>query len=238
MNRPHRGSASRTAPPSGGEQELGWQVDSWRGSAEVHHARLLPETPERAVWAHLVDAPALVLGSAQGEELVDLRLATTLGVDVVRRRSGGGVVMLIPGEVAWLDVILPAGDPLWDDDVSRSGLWLGEAWQIALADLGMTGTTVHRGALDCGTLGRLVCFGAVGPGEVTLDGRKVVGISQRRKRTAARFQCAVYRHWNPDLLARLLRLDAEAAEQLAGAAVGTDVPPDDLVQAFLAHLPR
>lgn len=214
-----------------------WRVERSRGSAGEHHARVPPEPAERAVWAHAVDSPALVLGSAQREDLVDLRLARALGIDVVRRRSGGGAVMLVPGEVAWVDVILPAGDPLWDDDVSRSGLWLGRVWQAALADVGIAGTAVHEGPLVCGTLGRLICFVAVGPGEVTLDGRKLVGVSQRRRRSGARFQCAAYRRWAPDMLARLLKLDDGSGSQLTEAAAGTDVAPAELVEAFLGRLP-
>ena len=38
----------------------------------------------------------------------------------------------------------------------------------------------------------LVCFAGVGPGEVLAGGRKLVGISQRRTRAGARFQCAVH----------------------------------------------
>lgn len=214
-----------------------WVVESRRGDAEEHHARALPAPAQRSVWVHLVDRPAVVLGSAQSRGLVDERLAELLGVQVVWRRSGGGAVLVVPGEVAWLDVILPVGDPLWDDDVSRSGLWLGHLWQAALDDLGLIRTRVHIGPLSCGPFGRKVCFGAVGPGEVTLDDRKIVGVSQRRNRQGARFQCAVYRRWEPELLARLLRIDGEDAESLATAATGTGAPPTEVVDAFLAHLP-
>jgi hypothetical protein len=65
----------------------------------------------------------------------------------------------------------------------------------------------------------------------------VVGISQRRTRAAARFQCAAYRRWDPEPLMRLLRLDDEGRKAIADAAVGTDRDPTDLVDAFLRHLP-
>ena len=44
-----------------------------------------------------------------------------------------------------------------------------------------------------------MCFAAVGPGEVlrsesdSVAGKKVVGISQRRTKDAARFQCTLFR---------------------------------------------
>jgi lipoate---protein ligase len=214
-----------------------WEVSHSRASAAEHHGRVVPEGAGRLLWVHEVTRPALVLGSTQDESVVDLGLARALGVEVVRRRSGGGAVLLIPGEVAWLDVVVPAGDPLWDEDVGRSFQWLGHVWQRALVDVGIGGTTVHAGALHCGVWGRLICFAAVGPGELTLAERKVVGISQRRTRTAARFQCAVYRRWDPELLAQLLRLDADAARALRAVAVGVGAHPREIVAAFSAHLP-
>ena len=53
----------------------------------------------------------MVLGSVQGHEVVDQVVAEALGVNVVGRRSGGGSVLLIPGEFVWLDLVVPAGDP-------------------------------------------------------------------------------------------------------------------------------
>jgi lipoate-protein ligase A len=222
-------------PPSG------WELRRLTGRAADLHAEPLPEAPGRAVWVLDATAPAVVLGSTQSEELVDGEAAAAAGIDVARRRSGGGAVLVLPGEMAWVDLILPAGDPLWDDDIARAAHWLGRTWQSALAELGVGSTEVHEGSLACGPLGRLVCFAAVGAGEVTVAGgdghRKVVGVSQRRTRAAARFQCAAYRRWDPDPLARLLRLDPEGRRAIAAAAVGTDRDPAALVDALLRRLP-
>jgi lipoate---protein ligase len=218
-----------------------WELRRLSGPAADLHAEPFPTAPTRAVWVLEATAPALVLGSTQSDELVGGDAAAAAGIELARRRSGGGVVLVVPGETAWVDVILPSGDPLWDDDVARGTHWLGRTWQSALADLGVAPTDVHEGRLACGPLGRLVCFATVGAGEVTVpagDGsRKVVGISQRRTRAGARFQCAAYRRWDPEPLARLLRLGDEGRRALAGAAVGTDRDPATLVDAFLRHLP-
>jgi lipoate-protein ligase A len=64
-----------------------------------------------------------------------------------------------------------------------------------------------------------------------------VGVSQRRTRAAARFQCAVYRRWTADLLVPLLGLDEEVGRALQGAATGVGAPPGEVVDAFLRHLP-
>jgi lipoate---protein ligase len=218
-----------------------WELRRISGPAADLHAEPLPDAPTRGVWVLEATAPALVLGSTQSEEVVDRAAAAATGVELVRRRSGGGVVLVVPGEIAWLDVILPVGDPLWDDDVARAAHWLGWTWRSALSELGIGSTEVHEGPLACGALGRLVCFATVATGEVTVPGgdgpRKVVGISQRRTRGAARFQCAAYRRWDPEPLVRLLRLDETGRTALVDAAVGVDREPAAAVEAFLRHLP-
>jgi lipoate-protein ligase A len=214
-----------------------WHIEWRRAPAGAHHGRPLPDEPVRAVWIHDIDRPAVVLGSTQEDDVVNRGAAEALGIEVVRRHSGGGVVLLVPGEFVWLDVILPVGDALWEEDVGQASQWLGQVWRAALTDLGTGGATIHEGALACGPFGRLVCFAAIGPGEVIHGVRKVVGISQRRTRSAARFQCVLYRVWEPDLLARLLNLDDEALAVLEAAGLEVRRPADRIVAAFLDHLP-
>jgi len=215
-------------------------VDRWRGSAAAFHARALPRPVETAaVWLFAVERPALVLGSGQRDDVVDVRVAQAQGVEVVRRSSGGGAVLLIPGRCLWVDVVLPRDDPRWVDDVGRSAHWLGDVWARALRGLGVDGS-VHRGRLERTPWGGLICFGAVGPGEVTVDGRKVVGISQRRTRDGARFQCLVLERWDPVALLDLLVLApterTRALEELLDVAAGAGVPLGALEAAFLAEL--
>jgi lipoate-protein ligase A len=159
------------------------------------------------VWVFEVDRPALVLGSRQP-------LIEATDVEVVRRRSGGGAVYVEPSGTLWVDVVVPRGDTLWDDDVSRATYWLGEAWAAAIGDR----ADVHRGPMVRTEWSDLVCFAGLGPGEVTVDGRKVVGISQRRTRDAARFQCVAYEIWDAALVLDLLGIDARI--DAAGVGVG------------------
>jgi lipoate---protein ligase len=174
------------------------------------------------VWVVEVDRAALVLGSTQHEP------APNAEIDVVRRRSGGGAVLVEPGGLVWVDVFVPAGDPLWEPDVGRAFLWLGQAWAAALG-----GGTVHTGALCRTPWSRDICFAGLGPGEVTVGGAKVVGMAQRRARAGALFQCAALRAWDPAPLVALLGLPPQAAVELATVACGVDVDADDL----LARLP-
>ena len=128
------------------------------------------------MWVFTVDRPALVLGSTQPDDVVDRAAARDAGVEVARRRSGGGAVWLEPGGTSWVDVLVPRADPLWDDDVGRAVHWLGDAWAAAIG----AAAEVHRGGMVCSAESGRACFAGLGPGEVTIGGRKAVGISQRR----------------------------------------------------------
>lgn len=211
-----------------------WQVEHLTGSAADLHLRDLPSPLERTVWLLRVDRPALVLGSTQADDVVDAAAVAGAGVEVVRRRSGGGAVLLQPGDL-WVDVLLARGDPLWHDDVGRAAHWLGVAWAAALGGA----ARVHRGPLVRTAWSDLVCFAGVGAGEVTAGegGPKLVGISQRRTRAGVRFQCAALARWDVVGILGLLALGpgqrARAAEELAGAAAGVELAPSEL----LAHLP-
>ncbi|MET0458071.1 MAG: hypothetical protein ABW195_02410 [Ilumatobacteraceae bacterium] len=183
-------------------------VGSFTGSAGSFHGRALDADPAPEVWAFAVDRPALVLGSTQRAEVVDAAACAAAGVEVVRRRSGGGLVLLEPGGAVWFDVVVPA--PVLravgvGDDVGASMRWLGGHVVTALGELGVDGVDVHRGGMDaCSTWCPLVCFAGLGPGEVLRDGVKLVGLSQRRTRAGARFQCAVHVRWSPERLTPLL----------------------------------
>jgi hypothetical protein len=127
--------------------------------------------------------------------------------------------------VVWFDVVVPAGHlhaAGVGDDVVASMTWLGWHVASALADLGVT-TDVHRGPMSCSAWCPLVCFAGVGPGEVVTGDAKLVGISQRRSRAGARFQCAVHTAWSPEALVALLVADVPVSELPPVATLPADV---------------
>ena len=185
------------------------------------------------MWLLAVDRPALVLGSTQPEPDPT---AVPPGLDVARRHSGGGAVLATPGDVVWVDVLVPTGDRLCSADVGRAFGWLGRVWIEALASLGIAGARSHDGPLVRTRWSDTVCFAGLGPGEVTVQGRKVIGISQRRRRDGALFQCAALLVWDPEATVLALGLAAAAAgaaAELATVAAGLPVDRHTLEDAFL-----
>ncbi len=168
-------------------------------AATLHEFRP-PRTGRPTLVVGEVTAPALVLGSTQPDAHADPARAVSGGYEIVRRRSGGGSVWLAPGAQVWVDVWLPVGDPWWDDDVARAAVPVGEAWRSALEVVGLgDGFRVHQGGVESRPGSALVCFAGIGPGEVLdRDGRKWVGISQRRTRDWIRLQTMAHRRWSPD----------------------------------------
>jgi lipoate---protein ligase len=208
------------------------------GGAGEFHARTVPDTSEVLVWWFEIDRSAVAIGSGQvAEDVLDLERCADARIEVVRRRSGGGAVLLIPGEVIWVDVVVPTGHRLWSDDVSEAMLRVGERWVEALAPM-VHGRhlSVHHGPMTRTAWSTLVCFDGVGPGEVLVDGRKLVGISQRRTRQTARFQCAVHLQYDPLRLPPLLAGPLPDDPLRPVATLTADVDPVEVVERLLTAL--
>jgi len=178
----------------------------------------------RAGWSRPTDA-LLVLGSAQRLEAPGTS---------VRRSTGGGAVSC-DDHYLMLDVVLPRGHALVIDDVGQSYRWLADALQTALEAHGAALRAVTpREAAGRSPIeradARLACFAGTGSYELlTSDGRKLVGLAQRRRGGAALLQAAAYIHApRIDVAARLgLARDEEARlrERLAQIATLAEVAP-------------
>ena len=180
-----RAGKAETTRPVGPE----WTVERLSGPvSELLDAPEPARGAPRLARLHTVERPGLVLGSGQPDSVADKAAAAAEGVEVVRRRSGGGAVLLQPGHQVWADFFVPADDPLWSDDVTEAALWAGELWASAVAPFAAEPVSVHTGRLKADRWGRLVCFAGQGPGEVFVGGLKVVGVSQRRNPRRARIQ--------------------------------------------------
>ena len=218
------------------------QVEQWRlvpwwvgpaGEALAAGEYLLEQASRTAAVQLYGFAPeALVLGPRQRDAgAVDWPACQARRIGVYLRRSGGAAVL---GDryLLNMDVALPPGHPLALADLTRSYAWLGNALATALSGLGVPATaltpTAVRAAADQrgGSFGaaRAACFGGLSPYEVVAGERKVVGLSQVRRRQGALLQVGIPLRWDAAGLAALLAgsplWKATLAAELADSAAG------------------
>ena len=101
---------------------------------------------------------------------MDQEACAAAGVEVVRRRSGGGAVLVDPSSLVWVDLVVAATDPLWSADVGRSMWWVGEAWAKALEGAGFGDLSVWKGPMLRSAWSSLVCFAGLGPAKSSAAG--------------------------------------------------------------------
>jgi lipoate-protein ligase A len=229
-----RGSNTLPTPPSSS-----WKLYTEHVSAVEQHGRDL--AVERAVWDVRISRKAIVLGSRQDQSLLNGEQCNRDEIEIVRRRSGGGIVFLAPGEHVWLDVVIPRGDVLWNDDVAKASWWLGDVWVQTLNALGENNVVVHHESLSSDAWGDLLCFAGVGPGEVARQSAeslsKFVGISQRRTRDYARFQCTIYTKWNPHDVEMYVVNTPGNLSEIAQRVAAVQVSQQAIVDTFVSLLP-
>ena len=165
-----------------------WTIERWHAATQFLHSRPMAVDGIRRISILSFPRPTLVLGSTS----VGLpKSMDDKNFDVVRRSSGGGKVWLDPIESTWIDVTIPSSDPLWESDLRKSFLWLGHRLKEAFNSQSIF-PIVQEEPLDLGGDPDW-CFSKVGAGELSFQGKKILGISQRRSRLAAQFQCVWYR---------------------------------------------
>jgi lipoate---protein ligase len=185
-------------------------------------------------------ARAVVIGSTQSLAEIDDERRKRLGYELLRRRSGGGAVIVAPAAQAWVDLFVPRDDPLHEDDVGRAAQWVADLWSEVLEVTAAGGVIEPIRAYAPTRYSRAVCFSGLGPGEVAIDGRKVVGVSQRRGRSGAWFFTMVLCTNDQRALSELLVLgdsDREALGTELSTRVGTASASADLLEdAVLSSL--
>ena len=227
----------------------GWNIEFSNGTAEQFHQRKMPDALHPSIWVHKILRPALVLGSSQPQDLVNKHKTLSANIELCRRRSGGGLVRIDPLNDLWIDVFLPRNSQLWSNDVAKAMVWVGEVWAEALHhvvnNISTDSIKVHTGAQIQSQAGSILCFAGLGTGEVTVDGYKTVGISQRRTRQGARFQCLVKTQWSPQLIRPYIHTGTDTAISWENLRIG--LPPQlvnpktdlsRLQDSFIQKLPR
>lgn len=191
-----------------------WNVERREATVAELHGLGIPEDPVRTVRIHRPANGAIVLGSAQPDSDVDHEAVRRHGLTIVRRASGGGAVLVQPADLVWIDVVVPRDDQLWRDDVGKAFSWLGAVWVQVLQCLDVRAVSMHEGAMVTTEWSRKICFAGLGPGEVLSNGRKLIGISQKRTRNGALFQASVLLRFDLERMIDVLALPSGATTRI------------------------
>jgi lipoate---protein ligase len=198
---------------------------------ELYDYDVVRSEPEATIYVVRPDRSTLVLGSAQSVDLLDESRLDDVALR--RRRGGGGLVLLQPDDL-WIDWWIPANDPRWRSDVHASSRMAGQWWADVLGPLVHGEVAVHDGPLEGDRAYRLVCFAGRGPGEVFVDDKKAVGVTQWRVREGIFLSTVMHAHASAEVL-RYLKdvpdgLDGALDHQVLSSL--TNASPETLTEAL------
>lgn len=116
------------------------------------------------------------------------------GLEVVRRRSGGGAVLVDARQSVWVDIEVGVEDPRYRSEPMAMMEQVGEWWMNALRSLNCCPPDIwqFKGAMQCDAGGDVICFAGRAHGELMVGESKLVGLSQRRTRDGARVQGQIH----------------------------------------------
>lgn len=124
----------------------------------------------------------LSLGLSQPAGDVDLEVLRERRIDLVRRPTGGSAVF--HGEELTYSIAAPANHPLVSGGVLESYERLAQGLIAILRSLGLRPVADGAGAGLDRKVREPVCFAVPGRFEITVEGRKVIGSAQARRRLA------------------------------------------------------
>ena len=179
--------------------------------AELHDYDALRRLTDATLFVVHPAQRVAVLGSSQSREVLNEERAAS--TPVRRRRGGGGLVLLDPDDV-WIDWWIPATDDRWRSDVRASSIEVGDWWRQALSVRTNDTVTVHRGALEGDQVHRVTCFAGRGPGEVFVEDRKAVGLTQWRVREGIFVSTVLPAHASSDVVSLLAEVPLGLTEAL------------------------
>jgi lipoate-protein ligase A len=169
--------------------------------------------------------PTVSLGFRQGDPGW-LDRCRAVGVDVVRRPSGGGAV-LHGGDLTYA-IVVPAGSSDVPGDLQGSYLWIRT---VLLDGLRRAGLPVAPARSDTGADALPLCFsGSLGL-EIELEGHKLVGSAQRRTPLAVLQHGSIRLGEPPDVRDALFG-DSLPGPPPAAAACSRQAVARCLIQAF------
>jgi len=198
---------------------------------ELYDYDSLRSKREATMFVVRAERAMIVLGSAQSIEILD---APRVGETPLRRRRGGGGLVLVRPDDLWVDWWIPVDDPRWRSDVHASSRMVGQWWADVLKAVVRGAVTVHDGPIEGDRAHRLVCFAGRGPGEVFVDGIKAVGVTQWRVREGTFVSTIMHAHPSDVVLGYLKEVPEGLAPALEHQVLSsiTDIGAEVIVESL------
>lgn len=171
------------------------------------------------------------LGNSQTERDVDLDAIRALGLDTVKRGTGGGGILHNATEVTYA-VVVPIDHPGVPRDLPRSFAYLSQGVVTALCSLGVAAELEVVGDLTREAL----CYVRKQGTNVVVAGKKISGGAQRRTRTAVLQHGTIIVDRDEARLARIFRtpIDTVCARVTSLRAEGKDPTRVQITDALIA----
>ncbi|MCW8885651.1 MAG: hypothetical protein OQK12_10430 [Motiliproteus sp.] len=208
------------------------------------------DRPQILLWQY--ENPAVIMGRSQRPDDSQIQRAQQEGLPIVRRGSGGGAVLAGPWMLS-VTAFIPTDHPVGQLDIIKIFGWLEQIWIKALEQSGVSCKGVDKNLIDRSKdIAKRhdvewACYASLSHGEVvSIDGRKLVGLAQIRKRQGVALVCGLHLShcdWrvlcrvvsdNQDQAAALESLNADV-EQLSGASARELLP--DIIDHLMENLP-
>lgn len=206
--------------------------------------------PQLLLWQY--DSPAIIMGCSQRPDEGQKQRAKQAGLPIMRRGSGGGAVLAGPWMLS-MTLFIPTEHPVAALNLIELFHWLEPFWLKALIDSGVPCKGVDKTMIDKSKViskrndVEWACYASLSHGEVvSLDGRKLLGVAQIRKRKGIALVCGLHLapcDWKVlcDVVANDLSQGAILnslninAEQLSGLSAAVLLA--EIINRFVAGLP-
>lgn len=223
-----------------GLAEGAWNMAVDEAIVRAVHAGLVPPTLRFYGWS----PPCLSLGQAQAAAEVDFGACAALGIDVVRRSTGGRAI-LHTDELTY-SVVAPESDPRVSGDIVTSYRKLSAGLMEGLRLLSVPGVqAAPQTESPANHPNSPVCFEAPSHYEITVQGKKLAGSAQMRKGGMVLQHGALPLTGDIARICQLLRLApnpdrvrarAATVEAVIGRIVSFEAAADAMAQGFARAL--
>ena len=216
-----------------------WTIETKYSETALAHEANLDEWQQPTIWVIEPNDSCLVLGKSQrGRAFLNLSYLEEQSINLAVRHSGGGAVLVAPEDMLWVDIFVPKESKFWIEDIAKASIWIGKIWHNALKRLDIECSLFDEN-FSRSEASDLICFVGRAPGELFINDRKILGISQRRSKFGTRFQCALIINWKPEhMIAAYSSSPIPNLEKLiSSAGIGSGCEKNNALEAFLSALP-